>query len=194
MYLNKTQLVDLVKYLRYKDLAEYGNQLIDIDYYSLINFWAKNYIGLDTTKDGNCLFHAISLNLFGSESYSFKIRLATVFMCFEYESFISRYLKDYGYNYDFEALVRKTSKFGEWGSEIHFLLFSLLLYRPIYSFTPRNSLLSNPSLASTAPVVLFLQNSHFIAAVRRDFSGQISVPTNNQMRFFKGTWPIMNFY
>ena len=68
MYLNRTQLVDLVKYLRYKEFAEYINQLIDTEYYSIISFWSKKYIGLDTTKDGNCLFHAISLNLFGSES------------------------------------------------------------------------------------------------------------------------------
>ena len=62
MYLNRTQLVDLVKYLRYKELAEYSNQLIDTEYYSIIIFWAKNYIGLDTTKDGNCLFHTINKN------------------------------------------------------------------------------------------------------------------------------------
>ena len=50
MYLNRTQLVDLVKYLRYKEFAEYINQLIDTEYYSIISFWAKNYIGLDTKK------------------------------------------------------------------------------------------------------------------------------------------------
>ena len=33
MYLNRSQMVDLVKYLRNKDLAEYNNQLIDLDYY-----------------------------------------------------------------------------------------------------------------------------------------------------------------
>ena len=114
-------------------------------------------------------------------------------MCFEYEAIISRYLKDYGYNYDFEALIRKTSEFGIWRSDIHFLLISLLLNRPVFSFTLRNSLFSNPSLASTAQIVLILHNSHFIAAVRRDFSGKISVPTNNQMRFFKDTLPILNF-
>ena len=120
------QLVALVNHLRNKDFVEYNNQLIDSIYHRLVNFWSMNYAGLFTTKDGNCLFHANSLNLFGFESFSLKIRLGTVFMCFEYEAFISRYLKDYGYNYDFEALIRKTSKFGKWGSEIHFFLLSFI--------------------------------------------------------------------
>ena len=111
MYLNRSQMVDLVKYLRNKDLAEYNNQLIDLDYYRLVNIWAKNYVGVYTNKDGNCLFHAISLNLFGSESYTFQIRLAAVFMCLEYEAFIRKYMSDYAYAYDFDALILKTSKF-----------------------------------------------------------------------------------
>ena len=56
-----------------------------------------------TNKDGNCLFHAIFLNLFGSESYTFQIRLAAVFMYLEYEVFISKYMSDYAYAYDFYA-------------------------------------------------------------------------------------------
>ena len=194
MYLNRTQLVDLVKYLRNKDLAEYNNQLIDSNYNRLVNFWSRHYVGLFTTKDGNCLFHAISLNLFGSELYSFHIRLATVFMCFEYEGFIRKYMQDYAYNYDYETLILKTSKFGEWGSEIHFLLLSILLNRPVYCLTHTNSLLSNPSLASSAPVVAFLKNSHFIAGVRSNFTGQIQVPRSIQLRFFKGQFPIVNLY
>jgi hypothetical protein len=187
-------MVDLVKYLRNKDLAEYNNQLIDLDYYRLVNIWAKNYVGVYTNKDGNCLFHAISLNLFGSESYTFQIRLAAVFMCLEYEAFIRKYMSDYAYAYDFDALILKKSKFGEWGSEIHFLLFFLLLYRPVYSFTPKNSLFSNPSSASTAPLVVFLRNSHFVAGLRSNFAGQVQVPRCNQMRFYKGQLPIINFY
>ena len=133
-----------------------------------------------------------------SESHSFQIQLVTVFMCFEFEAFIKGISKllsvDLWCKYDFEVLFRKTYEFGEWISEIHFILLSLLLKSPFYTFTTTTSLLSNPSLASTATVVIFLLNSHFIAGVRCDFSGQISVPTNILMRFFKGTWPILNFY
>ena len=83
LYLNKDQLI-AVKSLRNKDLTEYDHQNIDYDYYRLVNYYTKNFVGLDTTKDGNCLFHAVSLNLFGTELNSFKIKLASVFICLEY--------------------------------------------------------------------------------------------------------------
>ena len=90
-------MIDLVKHLRNKNLSEYNNNnnIIDSDYTRLVNFYAKNYVGLFTTKDGNCLFHSISLNLFGSELYSYAIKLATVFIAIEYEDFIRKYLIDF---------------------------------------------------------------------------------------------------
>ena len=45
MHLNISQFVDMVNNLRNKDLAKYRNQLIDIEYYSLISFWSRNYVG-----------------------------------------------------------------------------------------------------------------------------------------------------
>ena len=72
IYLNRSQFIDMVKSLRDKDLTEYDNQKIYNNYYRLLNYYTKNYEGLYTTKDGNCLFHAVSLNLFGSESNFLK--------------------------------------------------------------------------------------------------------------------------
>jgi len=194
MSLNRSQFINLVKYLRNKNLAEYNNNCLDLDYNRLVNFYSKNYVGLFTTKDGNCLFHSISLNLFGSESYSFPIKLATVFIAFEYEEFIRKYLFDYAYTYNFETLIQKTVKYGVWGSEIHFILFSILLIRPVYSFTTSYSLFSNPSNSTGAPIVLFLKNSHFVVGIRANFNGSVSVPRCNQLRFFKGNLPSINFY
>ena len=125
----------------------------------------------------------------------FKIKITTVFICFEYEDFIKTFLKEYYYRYNFEALILKTAEYGVWGSEIHFILLSLLLNRPLYSFTPTASLFSNPLHSLSAPVVLFLMNSHFIAGVRRNFTGQNSMPTSNQMRFYKNRYPdLISYY
>ena len=189
IYLNRTQFIEVVKSLRNKNLIEYDYQLIDYDYYGLINYYTKNYVVLDTTKDGNCLFHAVSLNLFGSELNSFKIKLAAVFICFEYKIFIKTFLKEYNYQFTFETLILNTVKEGVWGSEIHFILLSLLIHRPIHCYSPHSSFISNPLLLSSAPVVLFLMNSHFIAGVRRNFTGQVSMPTSNQMRFYRNILP-----
>ena len=87
----------MVKLLRNKSLTEYNGQAIDYNYNRLIDLYTTNYVGLDTTKDSNCLFHEVSLNLFGSELYSFKIKLATVFISLEYEEFVKNFLLAYSY-------------------------------------------------------------------------------------------------
>ena len=139
-------------------------------------------------------FHAVSLNLFGSEAYSFQIKLATVFIILEYEQFIREFLVAFDYQYSFEDLILNTVEYGVWGSEIHFILFSLLLHRPIYIFSPCTSLFSNPCHFNSAPVVLFLMNSHFVAGVRRNFTGRVSMPTSDQMRFYTRIKPqILNY-
>ena len=111
------------------------------------------------------------------------------YLCFEYEVFVKTFLTEYNYQYNFGTLILNTVEYGVWGSEIHFLILSLLLHRPIYCFNQRSSFISNPLLLSTAPVVFFILNSHFIAGVRRNFTGQVSMPTSNQMRFYRNILP-----
>ena len=83
--------------MRIKDLVEHNNQSTDLEYSRLTEYYLKNYVGLETTKNGNCLFHAVSLNLFEYGLNSFKIKIATVYVCFEYENFIKTFLKEYYY-------------------------------------------------------------------------------------------------
>ena len=154
----------------------------------MVNFYTKNYVRLDTTKDGNCLFHAVSLNLIGSELNTFKIKLVVAFICSEYEVFIRTFLREYNYQFNYETLILNTVEDGVWGSEIHFLLLSLLLLRPIYCF------ISNPLHLSSSPVVLFLMNSLFIDGVRRNFTGQVSMPTSDQLRFYRNIYPDIIYY
>ena len=56
IYLNRPQFIDMVILLRNQCLTEYNGQLIDSDYNYLIKFYSTNYVGLYTTKDGDCLF------------------------------------------------------------------------------------------------------------------------------------------
>ena len=87
----------MTKSIRSQDLAFYNNQPIDSRYQGLINLNSNSYVGVKTTGLGNCLYHAISMNLFGSEINSFKIKLLTVFMHFEYEDFFRKFLHRYCY-------------------------------------------------------------------------------------------------
>ena len=117
-----------------------------------------------------------------------------VFIFLEYELFMKTFLQEYNYRFNFEALILNTVEDGVWGSEIHFIILSLLLHRPIYFYNPHSSFLSNPLLLSSAPVVLFLMNSNFIAGVRRNFTGQVSMPTSDQLRFYRNKWPEPIYY
>ena len=49
------------------------------------------YEAVYTHGFGNCLYNAISISLFGDESYSFKLRIAALAIIFKYESFFSIY-------------------------------------------------------------------------------------------------------
>ena len=89
-------------------MTEYKGQKIDYNYYSIVNYYTKNYVGLDTTKDGNSFFHAVFKNVLGSEIKTFKIKLASVFICFEYEVFVKTFCTEYNYQYNFETLILNT--------------------------------------------------------------------------------------
>ena len=53
----------------------------------------------------------VSQNLFGSEINTFKVKLASVFICFEYEVFVKTFLTEYNYQYSFETLILNTVEY-----------------------------------------------------------------------------------
>ena len=79
----------MTKSIRLQDLTFYNNQPIDSRYQGLIS--SNSYVGVNTTGLENCLFHAISMNLFGSIINSFKIKFLTVLMHFEDEEFYRKF-------------------------------------------------------------------------------------------------------
>ena len=80
IFFNRSQLIEMTKLFRNKDLTIYNNQLIDSRYLGLIHLYSKSYVGVKTTGYGDCLYHVVSNNIFGSEENSFKIKLLTVFI------------------------------------------------------------------------------------------------------------------
>jgi hypothetical protein len=113
---------------------------------------------IKTTGDGDCLFHAISLSIFGNEERTDDIKICTVFILLEYQKFFTSFLAaDYGCS--FERLVRKTATKSVWGSSIHLSALSILCLRPIYSY-PSNiySLSANPANCKASPIMLHYGN------------------------------------
>ena len=183
MQLNKHQFIDLVKFFRNQKLIFYYNQSIDYNFSALVELYSKAYRSISTSPDGNCLFNAVSINLFGNEIHSFNIKLVSAFILFEYEHFFRFYLERFGFHFNFESLILNTIKFGVWGSTIHYLAFSLLLCRPIYSFELSQSIVANPCNFLVSPIVFFFQNSHFVAGLRMNSVAQVTIPRTNLTRF-----------
>ena len=118
-----------------------------------------------------------------NEIHSFNIKFVSAFILFESEHFFRFYLERFGFNFNFETLILNTIKFGVWGSTIHYLAFSLLLCRPIYSFELSQSIVANPCNFLVSPIVFFFQNSHFVAGLRMNSVAQVTIPRTNLTRF-----------
>ena len=184
--LNKSQFIELVKVIRGLNMPLYNDQHLDLNYSDLAEQVSKDYVPIFTSPNGNCLFNAISINLCGSEAQSLGIKLASIFICFEYEEFLRYFISKGNYRLNFENLILKLTKIGEWGCDVNLLTTSLLLARPVYShsFFSNNSLFSDPFLFSgLCPVVLFNKDSHFVAGSRLNYFAQVSAPKCNQLIF-----------
>ena len=156
----------------------YNDQHLDLNYSDLAEQVSKDYVPIFTSPNGNCLFNAISINLCGSEAQSLGIKLASIFICFEYEEFLRYFISKGNYRLNFESFILKLTK-GEWGCDLNLLTTSLLHARPAYSrsFFSNKSLFSDPFLFSgLCPAVLFNKDSHLVAGSRLNHFAQVSVP------------------
>ena len=123
--LNKSQFIELVKVIRGLNMPLYNDQHLDLNYSDLAEQVSKDYVPIFTSPNGNCLFNAISINLCGSEAQSLGIKLASIFICFEYEEFLRYFISKGNYRLNFENLILKLTKIGEWGCDVNLLTTSL---------------------------------------------------------------------
>ena len=74
-----------------------------------INFLQNNqqqyYEPVITTADGNCFYHAISLQLFGHENHSTRLRLANVYVLNQYDSYFRDICLKTCTSYTYEQLI-----------------------------------------------------------------------------------------
>ena len=141
---------------------------------------------IKTTGDGRCLFHSISLCLFGNENYSHLLKIANVFFLLENESYFSKVLNQQDRSLSFDQLVENNANDLVFGNHFSLMSLSGLIQRPIYSFTPfvANCLTTNPFYYNKQPVKIFLFNSHFSAILPlncKSIVGEIPV-TKNELR------------
>ena len=78
-------VVNLTRHLRAFNIILYNSQTLDPSVSYLVEQVSQHFVPIFTSTDGDCLFNAISINLCGSTDTSFKIKLASLLICFEYE-------------------------------------------------------------------------------------------------------------
>ncbi len=124
---------------------------------------------VNTTGDGNCLFNACSLSLFGNERMAMDIRLCTVFILFEYHNYFKNFLRELNPNVSFEQIIIDTATNGEWAREIHLCALSILCYRPVFSYTnTKFSVDATPMPMTRNPIMIYFKVNHYMAILQRD--------------------------
>jgi hypothetical protein len=97
-----------------------------------VSAFSSVYAQTRTTKDGNCLYSALSILNIGSEKLTHSMRLLAV------NTMINR--SDYfqsvctSLNLSFERELERTARNTVWGGEVQMLALSVALSRPIYTY------------------------------------------------------------
>ena len=94
-----------------------------------------------TTWGGNCLYHALSLALTGSESISYLLKMVVahtllIFRATMISAFHDAFpgTSNEQHNSTFNTCLAKALKVGARGSDYHLFALSLLLNRPIFQY------------------------------------------------------------
>lgn len=170
-------LTELSKFFRsFNSLSYYNGQEIDLLQNDILQKWnAYQAVSLKTTGDGNCLYNAVSLSIFGNEDWSLDIKLCMIFILIENESFFRDLIKKFKYEESFERLVEDSATVEEYGTEFNIMALSLLFLRPIKCYSISNlALNSDISKLDRYPIFLTLKNQHFTPIVPINYNFSIS--------------------
>lgn len=125
-----------------KSVCEFDKNKNQVD--TEVNCLSKSFLmDFERVKikgDGNCLWHSISVALFGDYSFMESLRLLTAETLIKNEDYFKRHLANsrakYGYKHElsYEGLINASVQFGVWGDEYHLFTLSVALRRPIYSY------------------------------------------------------------
>lgn len=113
---------------------------VDIEVNCLSHSFLMAFERVKIKGDGNCLWHSISVALFGDYSFMESLRLLTAETLIKNEDYFRKHLANsiekYGYKHElsYEGLINASIQLGVWGDEYHLFTLSVALRRPIYSY------------------------------------------------------------
>ena len=166
--LNQVIVTRLINFISLNDLCIFDNNDIEFSVKDLVSYYSSaSCVPLKTSGDNRCLFHAISLCLYGSEKFTHLIKISCVFTLLNNESYFKKVLKQQDCMLSFEKLVENNGDNDVWGDHFSLMALSILIRRPIYTYSSYKNSCSNtnPFNYSSMPVKIILFNSHFSAIV-----------------------------
>ena len=172
--LSPMYLRQLTEFFRESYPLEYNGELIDTDFSLCIQNTELfgNFIAISTDADGNCLYKAISLLIYGNQDCYIQIKLSVLFILIEYEEYFRNILKVTSPEYSFEKLIEDVSQTNSWGNEYTQLAISIVFNRPlnIYLFDKNNQpiyihqfCVNNLQLEKEKSINLAHKIHHFVA-------------------------------
>ena len=127
----------------------------------------QTFTPVTTTADGNCMYHALSRVVCGSEQLSVVFRLLAAYAVVKYRHVMINALHDAFPLQTHDENERKCNTLlvsaltiGDWGSDFHLFLLSLLLDRPIFlyfTFYENDNGMRSLTLADCSDVTEFAQ-------------------------------------
>ena len=120
------------------------------------------------------------------------VKLSMLFSCFEYETFIRKYLFKVGE--PFERFIEITTREKGWCNEKNFLGLSIATLRPIYSLTPTSDIWCDPTESSRQPIIICNNALHFTATVKISDNAMVVNPKYNQLALFTEPFGLINYY
>ena len=149
----------------------------------------ENYLPIQTSNNGNCLYNAISIVLFGTEDFFYLIKIGILAILFKNEAHF-RYIleKTSSPRGNFENFVEVVSTPQSWGDEICMIAISILINRPlnVYSIDPVNNIPYSHEYCiiqesySNSPINIAFILNHFIALLPEKNSCLSPKPQFNQ--------------
>lgn len=150
IYEYESQLQSILYILSVQDRAMYNAQKHKVEKVRLHPLVTPGYSPVDTKPDGNCLFRAISMCMYGHEMYWRLLRTAAFYILVKHKA--DRYIPFLKAMHSFEhpgmnptelrleqnyaEEIRRCIQLKEFAGDIHLDALSIALDRPIYGYQP----------------------------------------------------------
>jgi len=162
----------------------YTDQEVDSQFDPVINenmyLRDDNFVIVKTTADGNCFYNSLSVILFGNEINNETLKFCCIFIISENFKSFENLIACVKYPLTLDKMVESLFKENMWANELIIWSSSLLLNRPIISFSikPSNQAFDLTQFSNIKPIMIAFLNKHF-SPILQKIKVLIDPPYNN---------------